>query len=418
MKKLLFILFIIPVVSFSQISIGALPTSTSTATSDYLIKYKNRAEKISVADFITTYSLSGGGSASTQTLSIGSYSLSISNGNSVNLPLPYLTAIGSATLTGVPGGYTLTVSGGTSSATTQTITIFGVGSVTVTSNLGTNQGTTFTISVNSTTTYVRNGGNSFGGAMLIGTSDNFALSFKANNSTRMSINTNSIVSITGSLQITNSVTATNLSGTNTGDQTLSPTTNTITLSGGGGYFAIQGAGTTTVTTSGNNIVITTSAGGATYSAGSGLSLNPDNTFSISPTYAGQVSIVTTGTVTSGGWAGGVTPPVATSSTTASAMTLEGRNSALASYIITGATTAITFSYSNIPDGATVSIDYFKTTATNSVLTFPAGTVVSQSCNAIVSGLTATLVSTASGEFEITVIRHGSAYKVYIAQDVN
>lgn len=145
------------------------------------------------------------------------------------------------------------------------------------------------------------------------------------------------------------------------------------------------------------------------------------TVSIAPTYPGQTSIVTTGTVTTGTWQGKITPPTVTTFTVATSATVtisSNTNSNIGNYTGTGAATAFSFSYSNIADGSTVGIDYYKTTATNCVITFPAGTVVSQSCNAIVSGVTATLVSTSSGEFEITVIRHGSVYKAYIAQDIN
>ena len=209
-----------PLLSIGQIKVQSLTTTTVGTSGDFLIKDKaaggaGGTQKITIDRFIRTYSL------------VTTYSVN----PAVNDRTVTISTVGTITVTGTYPSFTLNVSGSTSSATTQTITIFGVGSVTVTSNLGGNYGTTFTVSVASTTNYIRNGGNSFGGATTIGTNDNFALSFKTNNSTRMSIGTNSLVSITGSLLTTNSISATNLTASgNINANTLNVSGN-VTLNG-------------------------------------------------------------------------------------------------------------------------------------------------------------------------------------------
>lgn len=80
-------------------------------------------------------------------------------------------------------------------------------------------------------------------------------------------------------------------------------------------------------------------------------------------------------------------------------------------------TAVTFIYSNFNDGSMFDIDLLKTTASNTVLTFPASSVISVSGAATVSGLTATLSSTTSGRFTITGKNMDGVYKIYITQDV-
>lgn len=130
------------------------------------------------------------------------------------------------------------------------------------------------------------------------------------------------------------------------------------------------------------------------------------------------SLTSVGTVTAGIISTTVTPLASASLTIAATTTINGSNNFLTNISAASSTlTAVTFAYSNIPDGGQVSIDYLKTTASNTVLTFPAGSTISQSCNGIVSGLTLTLVSTALGEFELTIIRRGSNYKIYLAQDI-
>ena len=119
-----------------------------------------------------------------------------------------------------------------------------------------------------------------------------------------------------------------------------------------------------------------------------------------------------------GSGGGSTPPVnSTMTVSAGAATIDGFSEYTSNLTCTSDSTAWTATYNNILDGETVEIDYYKTTASNTVITFPSGTVVSASCDGFVSGLTLTLFSTTSGEFGITILRQGSVYKVYCAQDV-
>ena len=86
--------------------------------------------------------------------------------------------------------------------------------------------------------------------------------------------------------------------------------------------------------------------------------------------------------------------------------------------------------SAIPDGGTVGMTYYKTTASNCVITFPAPsggywtTISISSVIPVTNGTqssgspTATLISTGTAAvFEITIIRHGKNYKVYISEDL-
>jgi hypothetical protein len=80
-------------------------------------------------------------------------------------------------------------------------------------------------------------------------------------------------------------------------------------------------------------------------------------------------------------------------------------------------TSTVMAFSGIPDGGTATIDYLKTTATDLLMAFPGGTVINISSSASVSGTNATLTSTASGRYTITIVNINSVYKVFIVQDV-
>lgn len=112
-------------------------------------------------------------------------------------------------------------------------------------------------------------------------------------------------------------------------------------------------------------------------------------------------------------------PVSLTITNGGATTLTVANSYFKNFYTTSGATTTTITYSNIPNGGTVTIDYLKTTATNMVMTFPAGSVVSASSDATVTGagLIATLASTTSGRFTIQIMNINSVYKVYISNDV-
>jgi hypothetical protein len=98
-------------------------------------------------------------------------------------------------------------------------------------------------------------------------------------------------------------------------------------------------------------------------------------------------------------------------------TIAGTSVIFTNLYASSSATATTIAYSNVLDGATVTIDYLKTTASNCVFTFPSGTVISASGSNAASGLTTTFVSSSSGEYTIVISRINSTYKVYISQDV-
>lgn len=93
-----------------------------------------------------------------------------------------------------------------------------------------------------------NGGNSFGGAITVGTNDNFALNFETNGTTQASLSTAGVFSIGSSsaLQISNS---TFTPGQN---YTLQNGSNTITLGSGAGIVNIGGGSSGTVNIDGGS----------------------------------------------------------------------------------------------------------------------------------------------------------------------
>lgn len=121
---------------------------------------------------------------------------------------------------------------------------------------------------------------------------------------------------------------------------------------------------------------------------------------------------------SGSYTVSVTPPgVYTPAIASNTITIDGHNAYQELDSTSSSVTTLTVSYANIPTGATVIWNYMKTTASNCVITFPTGTLISQSCNGIVSGQTLTLVSTTSGDFLIWITRmNGGRYIVTCAQN--
>ncbi len=108
-------------------------------------------------------------------------------------------------------------------------------------------------------------------------------------------------------------------------------------------------------------------------------------------------------------------------------TINGNLQPFVNYLKNGSTaTTTTVAYGTttaaFQDGEVATIHYYKTTASNMVWTFPSGTLISQSCNGIVSGQTLTMVSTVTGSFTMTIQYSATSldgtnnYKVYLAQD--
>lgn len=76
MKKILSILLFLPILLSAQIKVKNLPTTTTGTTGDYLIKddaggAPGATKKISIADFITAYSLGGGTATLADVLAVG-----------------------------------------------------------------------------------------------------------------------------------------------------------------------------------------------------------------------------------------------------------------------------------------------------------------------------------------------------------
>ena len=94
--------------------------------------------------------------------------------------------------------------------------------------------------------------------------------------------------------------------------------------------------------------------------------------------------------------------------------------------LTSSATTYTVSFSGFNAGTTCLVDYFKTTASNCAITFPANCLISVASGMAVSGSypsaqTVTVVSTTSGEFTIQAVRvdpnsSKARYHVYITQD--
>lgn len=142
------------------------------------------------------------------------------------------------------------------------------------------------------------------------------------------------------------------------------------------------------------------------------------TLSISTGYVGQSSITTVGTVTSGVWNSTITPPgLYTNAVASNTITLNGHNTYQEIDSTSSSVTTLTVSYSNIPVGATVIWNYMKTTASNCVITWPTGTLLSSSCVSAISGQNMTLVSGTSGDFLFWITRmNGGRYIVTEAQN--
>lgn len=98
-------------------------------------------------------------------------------------------------------------------------------------------------------------------------------------------------------------------------------------------------------------------------------------------------------------------------------TINAQGKIISNFYASSNATATTIAFSGIPDGATVTLDYLKTTASSLVITFPVSTVISQSSNCNIVTNVATLSSTSSGRYTITITNINSVYKVYIINDI-
>ncbi len=107
----------------------------------------------------------------------------------------------------------------------------------------------------------------------------------------------------------------------------------------------------------------------------------------------------------------------TSLTIAGSTTINATNLMFANFYATSSLTACAVAFSNFPNGSTITLDYLKTTATNLAITFPVGSIISVSGNCTVASNVATLLSTTSGRFTITIVNVNGTYKIYIVQDI-
>ncbi len=100
-------------------------------------------------------------------------------------------------------------------------------------------------------------------------------------------------------------------------------------------------------------------------------------------------------------------------------TINGFGNSFTNYYASSGLAAWTASFVSIPDGATITVDYLKTTAANLVITFPSGSLVSLGGDVTVSGggLIATLISTITGRYTITILNMNGVYKIYVVKDV-
>ncbi len=133
--------------------------------------------------------------------------------------------------------------------------------------------------------------------------------------------------------------------------------------------------------------------------------------------ANNIGTVTGGTLSCSGGATIIPPTTVTNSVSTGAITINGHSTYQETDSVSSNATAVTVSYSNIILGEIAKVEYWKTTATDAVLTFPTGTIVS-AAQPGVSGQTLTLHSTTSGQFTIWIDRiTNTKYKVTSAQNV-
>lgn len=179
------------------------------------------------------------------------------------------------------------------------------------------------------------------------------------------------------------------------------TTQTVTLTGRVNAQFLTTTGTYSTTTLSSSGVTPGTYGDAThipsFTVGSDgtLSLASTNTFvvaSVSPSYSLTIAATTTVTGTTSNFS--------------------------AQAYASSSLTAWTMVYSGIGDGTVLTIDYQKTTTSDCVITFPAGSILSthSDVSAIVSS-TMTLQSTINGRYLIKIRNINSAYHIFIEQEI-
>jgi hypothetical protein len=101
----------------------------------------------------------------------------------------------------------------------------------------------------------------------------------------------------------------------------------------------------------------------------------------------------------------ITPPAqVTNSVSGAAMTVNGHSTWMETDSVSSNSTAWTASYSNILVGEIVTLDYFKTTASDLVVTFPAGTIVGVLSVGKQTATTMTIQGSATSEWAIIIQR--------------
>lgn len=98
--------------------------------------------------------------------------------------------------------------------------------------------------------------------------------------------------------------------------------------------------------------------------------------------------------------------------------IDGKNGTNAVYSYTGADSVLNVSLTNIADKESVIVFYSKTTASNLLMSFPAGTNTKQPTTfggVTVNGTTITLQSSATGAFQIMVQNKGGINSVVITR---
>lgn len=185
---------------------------------------------------------------------------------------------------------------------------------------------------------------------------------------------------------------------------------TVTL---GGALTFSGAFTFAATLS-NNTTITFPTSGTLYGTASGSITSSQLATSLTDeTGSGSLVFSSSPTLTNPI----ITPITSTSLTVTNGgiTTISAASNGYQTFYTTSSATSTTAAYSNIPDGASIYIDYQKTTASNSIWTFPSGSIVSVASDASISGsnLIATLISTSSGRYLIQINRINTTYIITI-----
>lgn len=129
--------------------------------------------------------------------------------------------------------------------------------------------------------------------------------------------------------------------------------------------------------------------------------------------------------TGGGMPGGMSMPTQSGMFNAMPVangvaTIDGKNTNSAIYSYTGADSVLTVNFTNVANNESLIVFYNKTTASNLLITFPAGTTTKQPTQlggVTVNGTVFTLTSSASGQFQIMVKNNNGVNQVTITRNV-